>query len=94
MLVVIPHDDDDDAVRIANDSAYGLVRWCRVSASTERALAVARRIRTGSIGVNGGNTYGPDMPFGGYKDSGIGRQNGTFGFEQYLETKAIAWPKG
>jgi aldehyde dehydrogenase (NAD+) len=93
VLVAIPHDGDDHAVCIANDSAYGLSGGV-VSGSTERGLGVARRIRTGSISVNGGNTYGPDMPFGGYKDSGIGRQNGTFGFDQYLETKAIAWPKG
>jgi aldehyde dehydrogenase (NAD+) len=92
VLVAIPYDDDDDAVRIANDSVYGLSGgvW---SGSTERALAVASRIRTGSVSVNGGTIYGPDMPFGGYKYSGIGRQNGTAGFEQYLETKAVAWPR-
>src|SRR5580658_244568 len=92
VLVAIPFDDDDDAVRIANDSVYGLSGgvW---SGSTERALAVASRIRTGSVSVNGGTIYGPDMPFGGYKYSGIGRQNGTAGFEQYLETKAVAWPR-
>ena len=55
-------------------------------------IAVARRIRTGTIGVNGGIWYGADSPFGGYKASGIGRQNGLEGFEQYLETKAIAGP--
>ena len=58
----------------------------------ERALAIARRIRTGSISVNGGLWYGADSPYGGYKDSGIGRQCGIEGLEQYLETKAIAWP--
>ena len=56
-----------------------------------RATAVARRIRTGSISVNGGMWYGADSPYGGYKASGVGRQNGLEGFEQYLETKAIAW---
>jgi aldehyde dehydrogenase (NAD+) len=92
VLVVIPFDDDDDAVRIANESIYGLAGgvW---SSSTERALSVAKRIRTGSVSVNGGITYGPDMPFGGYKHSGIGRQNGDEGFEQYLETKTLAWPR-
>jgi aldehyde dehydrogenase (NAD+) len=92
VLCVIPYEDDDDAVRIANDSRYGLAGgvW---SASLERAQAVTRRIRTGQVVVNGGNTYGPDMPFGGYKHSGIGRQNGSAGFEQYLETKAVAWPR-
>jgi aldehyde dehydrogenase (NAD+) len=91
VLVVIPYEDDDDAVRIANDSNYGLSGGV-VSASEERATAIARRIRTGSIGVNGGLWYGADSPYGGYKDSGIGRQCGIEGLEQYLETKAIAWP--
>ena len=91
VLVVIPYEDDDDAVRIANDSKYGLSGGV-VSANEERATAVAKRVRTGSIGVNGGLWYGADSPYGGYKDSGIGRQCGTEGFEQYLETKAIAWP--
>jgi aldehyde dehydrogenase (NAD+) len=93
VIVVIGYDDEDDAVRIANDSTYGL-SGAVFSASEERATAVARRIRTGSIGVNGGLWYGADSPYGGYKDSGIGRQNGIEGFEQYLETKAIGWPTG
>ncbi|MCK9902081.1 aldehyde dehydrogenase [Parafrankia colletiae] len=93
VLVVIPFEDDDDAVRIANDSHYGLAGMVH-SGSLERSLAVARRIRTGSLGLNGGVAYAPDLPFGGYKDSGIGRQNGVAGFEQYLETKAVAWAKG
>jgi len=91
VLVIIGYEDDDDAVRIANDSKYGLSGGV-VSADEDRATAVAKRIRTGSIGVNGGLWYGADSPYGGYKDSGIGRQCGTEGFEQYLETKAIAWP--
>jgi aldehyde dehydrogenase (NAD+) len=89
--VVIPYDDDDDAVRIANDSPYGLSGGV-TSASGERALAVARRIRSGTLSVNGGVWYGAESPFGGYKASGLGRQNGREGFEQYLETKAIAGP--
>jgi len=91
VLCVIPFEDEDDAVRIANDSGYGLSGGV-FSASDERATAVARRVRTGSIGVNGGIWYGADSPYGGYKWSGIGRQNGLEGFEQYLETKAVAWP--
>ncbi|MGE0879360.1 MAG: aldehyde dehydrogenase family protein [Acidimicrobiia bacterium] len=91
VLVVIPHDGDDDAVRIANESNYGLGGGVQ-SGSTERGLAVARRIRAGQIGINGGNTYGADSPFGGYKDSGVGRQNGSAGFDMYLETKMMAWP--
>jgi aldehyde dehydrogenase (NAD+) len=90
VLCVIPYDDDDHAVRIANDSGYGLSGGV-FSASEERATAIARRVRTGSIGINGGVWYGADSPYGGYKSSGIGRQNGIEGFEQYLETKAVAW---
>jgi aldehyde dehydrogenase (NAD+) len=92
VLVVIPFDDDDDAVRIANDSVYGLAGGV-FSGSLERAMGVAERIRTGAIGVNGGLSIGQaDMPFGGYKHSGIGRQNGVAGFDQYVETKSVAWP--
>jgi aldehyde dehydrogenase (NAD+) len=92
VLVVIPFDDDDDAVRIANDSLYGLSGGIS-SGSLERALAVSRRIRTGTLSVNGGAYHGADIPFGGYKHSGIGRQNGLAGFDQYLEIKSLAWPK-
>ncbi len=90
-LVVIPYHDEDDAVRIANDNEYGLS--CGVtSASEARAIAVARRIRSGTAVVNGGIYYGADAPFGGYKASGIGRQNGLEGFEQYTETKTLSGP--
>ena len=93
VLVVVPFEDEDDAVRIANDSEYGL--GCGVtSASEERAIAVARRIRAGTASVNGGIWYGADSPFGGYKASGVGRQNGLEGFEQYTETKTLAGPLG
>ena len=94
VLVVIPYDDavgpdgTDDAVRIANDSEYGLAGsvW---TTDPERGVAVARRIRTGTFGING---YAPDptMPFGGYKDSGIGREWGEAGLDEYTELKAIA----
>jgi aldehyde dehydrogenase (NAD+) len=90
-LVVIPFEDDEDAIRIANDTEYGL-SGAVSSASEERAIAVARRIRSGTVGVNGGVFYGADAPFGGYKASGFGRQNGVEGFEQYLETKTISGP--
>lgn len=93
VLVVIPHDGDEDALRIANDSTYGLSGGV-FSADSDRATAFARRVRTGSIGINGGLWYGADSPYGGYKNSGVGRQNGIEGFEQYLETKAVAWPAG
>jgi aldehyde dehydrogenase (NAD+) len=91
VLSVIPYDDDDDAVRIANDSTYGL-SGAISSGSLERALAVARRVRTGTLGVNGGQWFSPDAPFGGYKQSGIGREMGLEGFEEYLETKTVAVP--
>jgi aldehyde dehydrogenase (NAD+) len=90
VLVVVPYDDEEEAVRLANDTIYGLAG--SVFGSHERALSVARRIRAGMVSVNGGACYGHDMPFGGYKQSGIGRQNWLSGFEQYLETKSVAWP--
>jgi aldehyde dehydrogenase (NAD+) len=89
VLVVVPFEDDDDAVRVANESPYGLGVGV-TSGSEERALAVARRVRAGTVGVNGGIWYGADAPFGGYKSSGVGRQNGIEGFEQYTETKTYA----
>jgi len=92
VLVVIPHDGDDDAVRIANNSIYGLSG--AVFGSEERALAVARRIRSGTVGVNGGAWFGPDVPFGGYKQSGVGREMGPAGLEEFLETKSLAIPVG
>ena len=91
VLVVIPHDGDDDAVRIANDSDYGLSGSVD-SADLERAKAVARRIRTGTLAVNGGVWFSPDAPFGGYKQSGVGREMGVAGFEEYLEMKTVAEP--
>lgn len=91
VLVVIPHDGDDDAVRIANDSAYGLSGSID-SGSLERARAVAARIRTGTLAINGGVWFSPDAPFGGYKQSGLGREMGVAGFEEYLETKTLAFP--
>jgi len=91
VLVVIPYDGDDDAVRIANDSIFGLSGGI-ASASNERALAVARRIRTGTYAVNGGMYFAADAPFGGYKQSGIGREMGIEGFEEYLQTKTVALP--
>jgi acyl-CoA reductase-like NAD-dependent aldehyde dehydrogenase len=91
VLAVIPYDDEDDAVRIANDSPFGLAGNV-MSGSVDRALAVARRIRSGFLGVNGTVGYGADVPFGGYKASGIGRQNGVAGFDQYTEVKSVAYP--
>ncbi|VEG56891.1 aldehyde dehydrogenase [Mycolicibacterium aurum] len=88
VLVVIAYEDDDDAVRIANDSIYGLSG--AVFGSEERALSVARRIRTGTFSINGGNYFSPDSPFGGFKQSGIGREMGRAGLEEFLESKTFA----
>ncbi|MDO3646928.1 aldehyde dehydrogenase family protein [Nocardia mangyaensis] len=89
VLVVIPYDDDDDAVRIANNSIYGL-SGAVFSADADRALAVARRIRSGTFSINGGNYFSPDAPFGGFKQSGIGRESGVAGLEEFLESKTYA----
>ena len=91
VLAVIAHDGDDDAVRIANDSIYGLAGAVH-SADQERALSVARRIRAGTININQGNAFDADAPFGGYRQSGIGREMGVEGFEEYLQTKTVGLP--
>jgi acyl-CoA reductase-like NAD-dependent aldehyde dehydrogenase len=91
VLAVIPYDDtqgDDDAVRIANNSVYGLSGAVQ-SRDQERAVRVARRIRSGTFSINGGNYFHPDVPFGGYRQSGIGRESGVAGMEEFLETKAF-----
>lgn len=89
VLTVIAHDGDDDAVRIANDSPYGLSSTV-FSSDSVRAAAVAARLRVGTVNVNGGVWYSADVPFGGYKQSGVGREMGVAGFEEYLELKVIA----
>jgi aldehyde dehydrogenase (NAD+) len=91
VLAVIPFDDEEDAIRIANDSAYGLAGNV-MSGSLEHSLAVARRLRAGFIGVQGAAPYGADTPFGGYKASGVGRQNGVAGFDQYTQIKSVGFP--
>ena len=91
VLCVIPYEDDDDAVRIANNSLYGLSGAIQTR-DVERGLALARRIRAGTLSVAGAQWFHVDTPFGGYKQSGLGRENGLMGFEEYLETKVIAVP--
>jgi acyl-CoA reductase-like NAD-dependent aldehyde dehydrogenase len=86
VLVLMPYDTDDEAVEIANDTVYGLAG--AVSGSDERAQAVARRIRAGQVRVNQG-AYFPAAPFGGYKQSGLGREHGAHGLEEFLEVKAL-----
>ncbi|PWU46925.1 aldehyde dehydrogenase family protein [Micromonospora globispora] len=87
VLAVIPFADTDEAVAIANNSRYGLAGavW---SADGERALAVARRLRTGQVDINGG-AFNPLAPFGGYKQSGLGRELGAYGIDEFREIKAI-----
>jgi aldehyde dehydrogenase (NAD+) len=86
VLSIIGFADDDEAVAIANDSRYGLAGG--VWGTSERALAVARRMRTGAVDVNGG-AFNPVAPFGGYKQSGIGRELGGYGLAEFQQTKAI-----
>ena len=87
VLAIMPYDDEDDAVRIANDSVYGLAGgvW---SGDEERARAWRARIRAGQVEVNGG-AFNPMAPFGGYKQSGHGREAGRYGIEEYLVAKSL-----
>lgn len=91
VITILAHDGDDDAIAIANNSPYGLSG--QVFGSTpERVERVVAGVRTGTMGVNGAQWYGLDMPFGGYKQSGIGRELGVEGFEEYLESKSVGFP--
>ncbi len=88
VLSILPYDSEDEAVRIANDTIYGLAGgvW---SGDAERAMRVARKMRTGQVDVNGGR-FNPLAPFGGYKQSGLGREFGMYGLEEYFQVKSIA----
>jgi acyl-CoA reductase-like NAD-dependent aldehyde dehydrogenase len=87
VLVMIPYDSVDDAVNIANDSVYGLA-GAVFSADKDKAIGIAKRMRTGQVEVNGG-AFNPNAPFGGYKQSGIGRELGEYGFEEFLQIKSL-----
>jgi aldehyde dehydrogenase (NAD+) len=90
VLAVIPFTDEADALRIANGTPYGLsgAVWAK---DTDRAIAFARGVQTGQLDINGGR-YNPVAPFGGYKRSGIGRELGRAGFEEFLQTKSLQLP--
>jgi aldehyde dehydrogenase (NAD+) len=90
VLAIMPYDDDDDAVRIANSTVYGLSGGVQ-SADIDRATKFARRMRTGQVEVNGGG-FNIAAPFGGYKQSGNGRELGKFGLDEFLETKSLQLP--
>jgi acyl-CoA reductase-like NAD-dependent aldehyde dehydrogenase len=87
VLSIIPYDTEEEAIEIANDTPYGLAGgvW---AGSKERAIEIAQRLRTGQVDVNGGS-FNPLAPFGGYKQSGVGRELGKYGFEEFLEVKSI-----
>jgi acyl-CoA reductase-like NAD-dependent aldehyde dehydrogenase len=87
VLTIIPYDTEDEAIALANDSIYGLAGgvW---GGTTERAMSVARRLRTGQVDINGGR-FNPLAPFGGYKKSGIGRELGPLAIEEFFQLKAI-----
>ncbi len=88
VLCVIPFSSDDEAVAIANDSIYGLAGGVQ-SSNLERAEAVAAKMRTGTVWINDYHMISPDRPFGGYKQSGIGRELGTFGYDVYRQVKHV-----
>jgi acyl-CoA reductase-like NAD-dependent aldehyde dehydrogenase len=90
VLAVLAYDDEDDAVRMANDSVYGLHAGV-FSGDRDRALRVARRLRAGQVDVNGGG-FNLLAPFGGFKQSGYGRELGPHGLQAYLEVKSLQLP--
>jgi aldehyde dehydrogenase (NAD+)/betaine-aldehyde dehydrogenase len=88
--VLIPYDTVDEAIALANDSDYGLN--ANVWGEHEEAVAVATRVRSGTVTVNGGGGLRPDAPFGGYRASGLGREAGEEGFAEFFEVKHLQWP--
>ena len=90
VLSIISYSDEDEAIRIANDTPYGLAAYVS-SGDEERAMRVARQLRAGQVQINGA-TPPADAPFGGYRQSGNGREGGIFGIEDFTEMKAVALP--
>jgi len=92
LLTILGYEDEDDAVRIADDTIYGLSAAV-FSADLDRAVAIGERLRSGTVGINGAQWFDPGSPFGGYKQSGLGKEWGTEGFEDFLEMKTVAYPR-
>jgi phenylacetaldehyde dehydrogenase len=90
VITVIPFDAPDEAVAIANDSDYGLYDYV-FTADTARAMRVARQLRTGNVGINTAQRN-HEAPFGGFKQSGVGRDGGSYGLAAYSELQSIVWP--
>jgi acyl-CoA reductase-like NAD-dependent aldehyde dehydrogenase len=88
--VVIPFDDEDEGIAIANDSSYGLYDYV-YSADMNRAYRVAQQLQAGNVGLNTAQRN-MEAPFGGFKQSGIGRDGGVFGLHAYTEMQTIVWP--
>ena len=88
LLTIIPFDSEEDAIQIANDTVYGLTNYIQTQ-DIERASRMARRLRSGMVEING-QTGGAGSPFGGYKQSGNGREGGVWGLEEFLEIKAVS----
>lgn len=92
LLTVLSYNDDEDAIRIADDTVYGLSAAV-FSADLDRAISVTDRLRSGTVGVNGAQWFDTGTPFGGYKQSGLGKEWGIEGFEDFLEMKTVAYPR-
>ncbi|MGZ4695003.1 MAG: aldehyde dehydrogenase family protein, partial [Acidimicrobiales bacterium] len=90
VVAVVPFDDEDEAIAIANSSEFGLYDYV-FSADTARAYSVAQQLRTGNVGINTAQRN-HELPFGGFKMSGVGRDGGRFGFHAYSELQSIVWP--
>jgi acyl-CoA reductase-like NAD-dependent aldehyde dehydrogenase len=90
VVVVVPFDDEDEAVAIANGTEFGLYDYV-FSGDTARAMHVARQLRTGNVGINTAQRN-HEAPFGGFKQSGVGRDGGSFGLHAYSELQSIVWP--
>jgi aldehyde dehydrogenase (NAD+) len=93
VLAMIPFETEEEAIAIANDTPYGLSSYVQTG-DAERARRVSRQLRAGMVQVNGASRA-PGSPFGGYKQSGLGREGGKYGLEDFLEVKAVSgWPNG